>query len=109
MIRRPPRSTLFPYTTLFRSRMLREPERQDLGDTLAHPLLLAVERARVEGHDQQHAWLNARGRGLRHRERDQTPEPQDPARPPRLPRTPHWTSLRSPPRRPTATTRPTAP
>src|SRR2546427_6050554 len=30
MIRRPPRSTLFPYTTLFRSRNLeqREPERQ---------------------------------------------------------------------------------
>src|SRR3712207_8125661 len=26
MIRRPPRSTLFPYTTLFRSRMAREPE-----------------------------------------------------------------------------------
>src|SRR5256885_3959528 len=25
MIRRPPRSTLFPYTTLFRSRRLREP------------------------------------------------------------------------------------
>src|SRR5256885_13290634 len=25
MIRRPPRSTLFPYTTLFRSRVLREP------------------------------------------------------------------------------------
>src|SRR3712207_7187087 len=27
MIRRPPRSTLFPYTTLFRSRVLQEPER----------------------------------------------------------------------------------
>src|SRR3712207_7671429 len=26
MIRRPPRSTLFPYTTLFRSRILRLPE-----------------------------------------------------------------------------------
>src|SRR5690554_7649906 len=26
MIRRPPRSTLFPYTTLFRSRVLRRPE-----------------------------------------------------------------------------------
>src|SRR3989441_12152978 len=26
MIRRPPRSTLFPYTTLFRSEFLREPE-----------------------------------------------------------------------------------
>src|SRR5690349_23665930 len=28
MIRRPPRSTLFPYTTLFRSRHHRRPERQ---------------------------------------------------------------------------------
>src|SRR5690242_21086026 len=27
MIRRPPRSTLFPYTTLFRSRLARLPER----------------------------------------------------------------------------------
>src|SRR2546426_7024253 len=27
MIRRPPRSTLFPYTTLFRSRPVRRPER----------------------------------------------------------------------------------
>src|SRR2546430_2392099 len=161
MIRRPPRSTLFPYTTLFRSprldhelrglpghraeqrrvgthgaggpterciapgfrlavrpqthaldlderRMLREPERQDLSDTLADPLLLAVERARVEGHDQQHAWLDARRRGHRQRERDQTPEHQDPERPPRLAGTPHWTSLRSPPRRPRVTTRASA-
>src|SRR2546430_11252324 len=30
MIRRPPRSTLFPYTTLFRSR--RQPERSQYGD-----------------------------------------------------------------------------
>src|SRR2546427_2981472 len=28
MIRRPPRSTLFPYTTLFRSKILREPGRE---------------------------------------------------------------------------------
>src|SRR5258706_6531221 len=31
MIRRPPRSTLFPYTTLFRSKMLRR--RETLGST----------------------------------------------------------------------------
>src|SRR5689334_23939261 len=38
MIRRPPRSTLFPYTTLFRSE----------GDVRAHPLALALgERPRV--------------------------------------------------------------
>src|SRR5256885_17084240 len=30
MIRRPPRSTLFPYTTLFRSRLLAEDGRQQL-------------------------------------------------------------------------------
>src|SRR5260370_15863120 len=30
MIRRPPRSTLFPYTTLFRSRRLRGPAPQEL-------------------------------------------------------------------------------
>src|SRR2546422_10656085 len=32
MIRRPPRSTLFPYTTLFRSHELPEPFRADAGD-----------------------------------------------------------------------------
>src|SRR3712207_8859346 len=31
MIRRPPRSTLFPYTTLFRSRLRLELPRQELG------------------------------------------------------------------------------
>src|SRR2546421_9280234 len=31
MIRRPPRSTLFPYTTLFRSDLLLQPSRQLLG------------------------------------------------------------------------------
>src|SRR3712207_7622668 len=31
MIRRPPRSTLFPYTTLFRSVVLRQPRAQRLG------------------------------------------------------------------------------
>src|SRR2546427_7633995 len=40
MIRRPPRSTLFPYTTLFRS--VFDPARQDVGDLhtdlIAHPV-----------------------------------------------------------------------
>src|SRR2546430_3640693 len=31
MIRRPPRSTLFPYTTLFRSRRFGGPSRRDIG------------------------------------------------------------------------------
>src|SRR2546422_7660468 len=31
MIRRPPRSTLFPYTTLFRSPLTRRPRREEIG------------------------------------------------------------------------------
>src|SRR5256885_11821975 len=34
MIRRPPRSTLFPYTTLFRSRIARSQASRDSGSTL---------------------------------------------------------------------------
>src|SRR3712207_9560014 len=43
MIRRPPRSTLFPYTTLFRSEFLGQPSLADAGlplqdhEVLAHP------------------------------------------------------------------------
>src|SRR2546426_8500495 len=36
MIRRPPRSTLFPYTTLFRSPVAREPCGPDIVAALAH-------------------------------------------------------------------------
>src|SRR2546430_5425712 len=45
MIRRPPRSTLFPYTTLFRSHVLRSCERSE---QLAHDALreTPTERAR---------------------------------------------------------------
>src|SRR3712207_6996258 len=35
MIRRPPRSTLFPYTTLFRSGQVEDPVAQQLGRRLA--------------------------------------------------------------------------
>src|SRR3712207_7297508 len=47
MIRRPPRSTLFPYTTLFRSRVLKfHPELLDCTIVgVPEPLLLAVPRA----------------------------------------------------------------
>src|SRR3712207_7444550 len=34
MIRRPPRSTLFPYTTLFRSALVRQRQRQQRGQRL---------------------------------------------------------------------------
>src|SRR5689334_23911193 len=37
MIRRPPRSTLFPYTTLFRSRVLRRRAAADGGDRARCP------------------------------------------------------------------------
>src|ERR1035438_9131674 len=43
MIRRPPRSTLFPYTTLFRSGRLRPPRKPPFGKTLLRkPVSLAV-------------------------------------------------------------------
>src|SRR3712207_7348412 len=49
MIRRPPRSTLFPYTTLFRSRALREAMDLSLRDLaersgVSAPMLSQVER-----------------------------------------------------------------
>src|SRR2546425_5873367 len=50
MIRRPPRSTLFPYTTLFRSHVdaRRHPSRAD--DAVVHDPMLALHRdPRVEG------------------------------------------------------------
>src|SRR2546422_3961724 len=53
MIRRPPRSTLFPYTTLFRSRggMLRRPavERNDTGDEVGAPVGEAKCHRRPQG------------------------------------------------------------
>src|SRR5688572_31339395 len=47
MIRRPPRSTLFPYTTLFRSR--REPGEVALGEALERREEPHVGRALVDG------------------------------------------------------------
>src|SRR5436853_4692431 len=45
MIRRPPRSTLFPYTTLFRSER-RQPARSGLGDVLERALAPAERESR---------------------------------------------------------------
>src|SRR3712207_8156845 len=79
MIRRPPRSTLFPYTTLFRSRRDPErvgrreprPHREEVADELAaldvpqigrraphreHPL---EEQPRVDGQDRKSTRLNS--------------------------------------------------
>src|SRR3712207_8727083 len=60
MIRRPPRSTLFPYTTLFRSIELLEPRRllPGLRDGLKH----VVERS---GRGRLRHQLGAPGRGRR--------------------------------------------
>src|SRR3712207_7725572 len=54
MIRRPPRSTLFPYTTLFRSDFYRLTREQlaaleGLGDVSAGKLLESIERSREQG------------------------------------------------------------
>src|SRR5258708_30168491 len=52
MIRRPPRSTLFPYTTLFRSVRRRRRRGEHRGDDhhgAGHPAL-AMDRPRTEGH-----------------------------------------------------------
>src|SRR5262245_66560559 len=57
MIRRPPRSTLFPYTTLFRSHLLRhraEPLRGELADL----------RHRQPGQDRKSTRLNSSHLGI---------------------------------------------
>src|SRR3712207_6867162 len=60
MIRRPPRSTLFPYTTLFRSRRRLDAALEHVPDAelppdLAHVDRLAlVDRGRVAGRSEEH-------------------------------------------------------
>src|SRR2546430_4445861 len=61
MIRRPPRSTLFPYTTLFRSRLLIWPERvrplrhRDEEAPAAHRGgLRGLAEARYDGRSEEH-------------------------------------------------------
>src|SRR2546426_6744151 len=61
MIRRPPRSTLFPYTTLFRSRRSRV--------ALGHGFRLRADRRRVVGAGDRHRHRAGGGAVLaRHRE-----------------------------------------
>src|SRR5258705_7455808 len=52
MIRRPPRSTLFPYTTLFRSR--EDPVRAEGGEAAARAEVAGVKGDRDEHDDRQH-------------------------------------------------------
>src|SRR3712207_7681730 len=65
MIRRPPRSTLFPYTTLFRSRVLGVPEQHlglgvvvelvvDTGETWVHRALEHDDRLRLVDVEDRH-------------------------------------------------------
>src|SRR3712207_6878851 len=68
MIRRPPRSTLFPYTTLFRSRAATSHDSTgrplvgpDVGPR-AHPARLAVEVERAVGADRKSTRLNSQSR-----------------------------------------------
>src|SRR3712207_7225252 len=53
MIRRPPRSTLFPYTTLFRSRLGLPLREAHLQDALIH--LRGADRARAREEGEQRA------------------------------------------------------
>src|SRR3989449_11367608 len=49
MIRRPPRSTLFPYTTLFRSRLRGARERDELFDVGTRDEVLGLAREERDG------------------------------------------------------------
>src|SRR3712207_7175254 len=49
MIRRPPRSTLFPYTTLFRSAMVDTPACRTLNGDLRNPTTEAFAASLLEG------------------------------------------------------------
>src|SRR3989454_7624616 len=77
MIRRPPRSTLFPYTTLFRSRSLRRAARAAGADGLAlHRALDEIRRAGDGDAHRRPALLprtDPRGRGVPRAEGDHRP------------------------------------
>src|SRR5256885_4689028 len=75
MIRRPPRSTLFPYTTLFRSLLYAEVPEQFLSRTLL-PHAPRVESPK-RAHDIRHASLTTRLR-RRDRSEEHTSELQSP-------------------------------
>src|SRR3989449_10653295 len=66
MIRRPPRSTLFPYTTLFRSLDRRRVDDHRLEAPLEGAVLLDVLAVLVEGRRADALQLPARQRRLQH-------------------------------------------
>src|SRR2546422_8573695 len=57
MIRRPPRSTLFPYTTLFRSRRARAVQRSEQPDL--HAAHRSTDRGREARRDRKSTRLNS--------------------------------------------------
>src|SRR3989442_3548281 len=59
MIRRPPRSTLFPYTTLFRSIGTLRRQRQDGGRHARRRAVLRHVHGREEGEDRKSTRLNS--------------------------------------------------
>src|SRR3712207_7356208 len=62
MIRRPPRSTLFPYTTLFRSAVCAVPTHPELSHSaqLKAPMTLKIEKVRErENEDRKSTRLNS--------------------------------------------------
>src|SRR3712207_8920022 len=71
MIRRPPRSTLFPYTTLFRSVLLEEQvdgpavaqfeaEANVMAQLSSHPSIVSIYQAEtIEGRDRKSTRLNS--------------------------------------------------
>src|SRR5258708_22918384 len=70
MIRRPPRSTLFPYTTLFRSRCDRKNDRRDATRSYFHRRWFGIEQHR-------HPW-SASGPSSQRRSEEHTSELQSP-------------------------------
>src|SRR2546428_10030601 len=72
MIRRPPRSTLFPYTTLFRSLLARHPARVDNG-RLPDPRLAHVRIGKVGGAT---GFVPSAGQVVAHRSEEHTSELQ---------------------------------
>src|SRR5256885_11036294 len=73
MIRRPPRSTLFPYTTLFRSRLDQHARRFGGGVRL-----LGIGRRHLRGAEQADAERLEREGGLLRRSEEHTSELQSP-------------------------------
>src|SRR5256885_13218814 len=83
MIRRPPRSTLFPYTTLFRSQVrgrLGQQRRVQDAQQRVERGAQAGARAQLAGHDQRPLGGRQRGREAVDRSEEHTSELQSPCK-----------------------------